>query len=208
MAKVLMYGAAFNPITFAHLLTAEIVRNRRGFDKVLFTPSSTKRRDKSDKLIGDEHRLEMLKLSVADNAHFEVCDLELTNPIWESKTEYTLRHYKELNPEDDVYFLIGADNLAGLPDWDNGEELVRDNKFIVMARDNFDMVEIIAKNKILRKYESNFDLLHKGIRMDISSTMVRDNTEIGLSTKYLLPEACIAYIEANGLYGFVKEVTV
>ena len=203
MAKVLMYGASFNPITYAHLLTAELVSTRRKFDKVLFTPVSMKRKDKSKNLISDEHRLSLLKLAVSDNDKFEVCDIELRNPAWDSKTEVTLRKYKESNPGDEVYFLMGADNLATISTWDNAEALVANNKFIVMARDNFDMAGIIAKDVLLRKYEDNFDLIHKGIQMDISSTLVRSNIEIGLSARYLLPDVCIDYIEENGLYGHV-----
>ena len=205
MAKVLMYGASFNPVTYAHLLTAELVSNRRKFDKVLFTPVSMKRKDKSKNLISDEHRLSLLKLAVSDNDKFEVCDIELRNPAWDSKTEVTLRKYKESNPGDEVYFLMGADNLATISTWDNAEALVANNKFIVMARDNFDMAGIIAKDVLLRKYEDNFDLIHKGIQMDISSTLVRSNIEIGLSARYLLPDVCIDYIEENGLYGHVVE---
>lgn len=202
MAKVLMYGASFNPVTYAHLLTAELVSSRRKFDKVMFTPVSIKRKDKSKHLIGDDHRLELLKLAVEDNEKFYICDIELRNPAWESKTEVTLRKYKEENPDDDVYFLMGADNLATISSWDNAHDLIAYNKFVVMARDNFDMAGIIAKDPLLRKYEDNFDLIHKGIQMDISSTLVRSNIEIGLSARYLLPDRCIEYIKDNELFGF------
>ena len=204
MAKVLIYGASFNPVTYAHLLTAELVRSRRKFDRVLFTPVSMKRKDKSKNLISDEHRLNLLKLAVGDNDTFGVCDIELRNPAWESKTEVTLRKYKEENPDDEVYFLMGADNLATISKWDNAEALVANNKFVVMARDQFDMAGMIAKDTLLRKYEDNFDLIHKGIQMDISSTLVRSNIEIGLSARYLLPDVCIDYIKEYELFGYVS----
>jgi nicotinate-nucleotide adenylyltransferase len=198
--KSVIYGAAFNPISYAHLLTAEIVMNRRNIDKVLFTPSSFKRRDKSKNLISDEHRLEMVKMAIEDNEKFDYCDIELTNPAWESKTEIVLKKYKEKNPDEEVYFLMGADNLQTLSTWDNSTSLVRDNKFIVVARDGYDMLEIIATNPLLSKYEENFDLIHKGIQMDISSTLIRDNASINKSMRYLLPDKCIQYIKENNLY--------
>lgn len=198
--KVCLFGGTFNPITYSHLLTAEIVMNRRPIDKVLFTPSSLRRRDVEDGLISDEHRLEMIKLAVIDNERLGFCDIELKNLAWLSKTEVVLKKYKEQNPDEEVYFLMGADNLKEISTWDNSEDLVKENKFIVVSVYGYDMLEIIAKDPLLRKYENNFDLMHKGIQMDINSKMIRENVSIDKSIKYMLPEKCISYIKDNNLY--------
>lgn len=199
MAKYGFLGSSFDPITNGHLVSAQEMMVRVGLDKVFFMPSSTKRTDKNINAY-DEHRLNMIKLAIEGNEKFDIEDCELKAQPWEIYTYFTMKHLKEKYPNDELYFMMGADLLAQLPEWKYGRELIAENKFIVIRRNNIDMHEVIASNKILRKYERNFILIYRGVDNNISSTYIREEFEMGNDPRYLMPEPVYHYIKKNGLY--------
>jgi nicotinate-nucleotide adenylyltransferase len=123
---------------------------------------------------------------------------------WEVYTVFTMQHFKKIYPGDDVYFIMGADLLVDIADgkWKHDEELISQNKFIVMARDEIDMVKTISRSPLLRNHDdgSRFHLIDKGLAMEISSTYIRDEFSKGGEPRYLLPDACYDYIQEHELY--------
>lgn len=201
--KIGIYGSSFDPITNVHLWTASTIAQRCKLDKVIFLPCSSKRQDKQMHT-SDEHRMTMLKLAVADNAKFEVDDYEFQQLGWEIATYQTLRHYREKFDKDDIYFIMGADLLVdiGQGKWKKSAELVKENKFIVMARNHIDMLSVIGRSPILRHADDGqtFHLVDKGLAMEISSTYVREEFMLGGEARYLIPEAVYSYIQKHQLY--------
>jgi len=81
------------------------------------------------------------------------------------------------------------------------EQLIRSNKFIIMARESVNMLETIAKSPLLRNYDDGrFQMLDKGLAMEISSTYIREEFSRGGEPRYLLPESCYNYIKEHKLY--------
>jgi nicotinate-nucleotide adenylyltransferase len=203
MAKIGIYGSSFDPITNVHLWTASTVAHRCHLDKVIFLPCSNKRRDKK-MMTEDEHRLKMIQLAIKDNEKFITDDFELKQDAWKITTYETLKHFKKLYKNDDIYFIMGADLLVDIGNgkWGNGDLLIRENNFIVMARNGIDMLKVISKSPILRNNDdgSTFHLLDKGLAMEISSTYIREEFALGREPRYLLPESCYDYIKEHCLY--------
>ncbi|WP_257347615.1 nicotinate (nicotinamide) nucleotide adenylyltransferase [Pseudalkalibacillus decolorationis] len=203
MGKIGIYGSSFDPVTNVHLWTASTVAHRCKLDKVIFLPCSSKRKDKVMKT-NDEHRWDMLQLALTDNPKFKVDDYEMKSEAWEVYTYFTMEHFKKKYPNDEVYFIMGADLLQDIADgqWKYSEELISTNKFIVMARDGVDMLKTIASSPILRNHDdgTRFHLIDKGLAMEISSTYIREEFARGGEPRYLLPEACYQYIKENSLY--------
>jgi nicotinate-nucleotide adenylyltransferase len=203
MAKIGIYGSSFDPITNVHLWTASTVAHRCHLDKVIFLPCSNKRRDKK-MMTEDEHRLKMIQLAIKDNEKFITDDFELKQDAWKITTYETLKHFKKLYKNDDIYFIMGADLLVDIGNgkWGNGDLLIRENNFIVMARNGIDMLKVISKSPILRNNDdgSTFHLLDKGLAMEISSTYIREEFALGREPRYLLPESCYDYIKEYCLY--------
>lgn len=201
--KIGIYGSSFDPITNVHLWTASTIAHRKRLDRVIFLPSSKKRHDKSVH-VSDEHRIAMIRMAIQDNAKFELDEYELSVLAGKHYTFYTMEYFKEKFPNDDVYFIMGADLLVDIAEgkWSHGEELISRNKFIVMARDGIDMLSVIAKSPMLRNHDDGdrFQLVDKGLAMEISSTYIREEFARGGEPRYLLPDACYFYIQKNGLY--------
>jgi nicotinate-nucleotide adenylyltransferase len=200
--KIGVYGSSFDPITNVHLWTASTICHRKKLDKILFLPSAKERRDKSLQG-GDEHRTEMVKLAIADDPRFELSTEEMNAPIGQQYTYYTMQRLKKQYPDDELYFVMGADILVdiGNGSWVKGEKLVEEHQFIVMARDGIDMLKTISASPLLRNADDGrFHLVDKGLAMEISSTYIRQEFSRGGEPRYLLPESCYQYIMRHGLY--------
>ncbi|MCA0993351.1 nicotinate (nicotinamide) nucleotide adenylyltransferase [Pseudalkalibacillus hwajinpoensis] len=202
MAKIGIYGSSFDPITNVHLWTANTIANRCKLDKVVFLPCSNKRRDKTIKT-SNEDRWNLLSLATKNNDTFVLSDYEINQEGWHLTTYETLSHFKKIYPDDEIYFIMGADLLVDIAEgrWGKSEKLIKENKFIVMARDGIDMLKAISSSPLLRNNDDGtFHLLDKGIAMEISSSYIRDELSMGGAPRYLLPDDCYDYILANSLY--------
>lgn len=200
--KIGIYGSSFDPVTNVHLWTASTVAHRKKLDYVIFLPSSSKRLDKQMQT-QNEHRVEMVKLAIEKNSKFILDDYELGVLPGDHYTYYTMEHFKELFPDAELYFIMGADLLVdiGKGKWRWAEELISRNQFIVMARNGIDILGAISQSAILRNHDDGrFQLLDKGLSMEISSTYIRQEFAMGGEPQYLLPDACYDYIKEKGLY--------
>lgn len=65
--QVGLLGGNFNPIHHAHLMIAEQVGQKMGFDEVHLLPSYLPPHVDEKKTIDSEHRLAMVKLAIEDN---------------------------------------------------------------------------------------------------------------------------------------------
>lgn len=201
MGRFGIFGSACDPITIGHLVTMEMVIDRRGLDGIILVPSSDKRRDKERDLTPNEHRLNMIELAILDNEKIQVSTVEMDASGWETYTYETMNKLKEQYPNDELLFVMGADNLASITKWHKGRELIENNDFIVMGREGYDMAEIIARDSFLVKNEHRFDCLSKGFSIETSSTLIRSRIQDGLSVRYLVPQLALEYALKNNLYG-------
>ncbi|MDR0268121.1 nicotinate (nicotinamide) nucleotide adenylyltransferase [Paenibacillus sp.] len=203
MTKIGVYGSSFDPITNVHLWTASTIAHRCKLDQVIFLPCSSKRPDKIMN-VSDEHRWKMIVMAIEGNDKFIADDYEMKQAGWEIATYLTLKHFKERFPNDEIYFIMGADLLLDIGEgkWKKSEELIQENKFIVMARDGVNMLSAISKSPILRNADDGhtFHLIDKGLAMEISSSYIRDEFKKGGEPRYLMPDRCYDYIQANRLY--------
>ncbi|MDR7316143.1 nicotinate-nucleotide adenylyltransferase [Brevibacillus nitrificans] len=211
--RIGIYGSSFDPITYSHLFTAATVARRRRLDKVIFVPCSSLRHDKKLQT-DDEHRLNMLKMALETSTHkknslgeplFEISTVEMDALPGETYTYDTMIHLRKKYPNDELYFIMGSDLLAGLSNWGNAEKLVSQFQFIVMSREGYPSADLIAEDPLLRNHDEHFLIMSKGINMGISSTYIRDEIRKGGDPSFLLPDACLQYIYEKGIYREIRE---
>ena len=91
--------------------------------------------------------------------------------------------------QDELYLIMGADNIISFDKWKNYQELLK-YKIIVMNRDNVDI------DSYIKKYKSdNFIVVNDYKFIDVSSSEIRKN----LDNKYI-DERVLKYIKEKGLY--------
>ena len=178
-----VYVGSFNPVHIGHIDVANYLINNNYIDKVLIIPT-LEYWDKQN-LAPLNDRINMLKLLETDlinidnkhNSYNYTCDLmkALSNEL-----------------DDELYLIIGADNIINFDKWKNYKDLLK-YKIIVMKRGNID------SNGYIEKFNTNnFIVVDDYEYIDISSTDIRNG-----NNKYLNPKV-LKYIKENNLYGNCK----
>ena len=118
--KIGVFGGSFNPPHKMHLNIGLELVNKQYVDKVIYVPTGSKYKYKNN-LLPDKNRLEMLEILTKTHEYLDVNDYELKDEV--VYTCETLAYFKELYPNDDIYFVCGADNLSYIDKWKNGEDI-------------------------------------------------------------------------------------
>lgn len=186
MKKIGLLGGTFDPPHIGHLIIADDVYHELGLDEVWFIPSQIPPHKNAASVSADK-RLEMVEKATSDRDYFFVKGIELqrTGP---SYTIDTIKQLKELYPDIDFYFIIGADMVEYLPQWQAIDELIHAIQFVGVKRPGFDLVTPYP----VRLVDS--------LVVDISSSDVRSRIKARRPVRYLLPESVDRYIREHKLY--------
>ncbi|MBO5004110.1 MAG: nicotinate (nicotinamide) nucleotide adenylyltransferase [Clostridia bacterium] len=199
MKKYAFFGGSFNPPTIAHKTCAETILQDFELDKLFFVPVGD--RYKKDGLINEKYRYEMLKLICKENQKLDVCDIELNTNI-NYKAIDVFRLIKNKYKNDEIYFIMGADNFENILNWKEYRELISNYRFILLNRNKINLEKLICQNEILNKYRNNFYCINNMKEIEISSTFIRNKIKIGEIEliKDMLDVNVLQYIEKNELY--------
>jgi len=184
---LIVFGGAFNPPTVAHQNIVKKLLSTFLGSQVLILPVGDDYH-KPD-LIPFHYRIDMLNLLVEGIDNVIVSQLER-----DSGYRGTLVSLNELSKVyEDVHFVIGSDNLAGLKKWINYVDLLERFPFIVMTRDQAPTEKDAEEMFSHLKHHFIFVRFDE----DASSTKVRSNQS---SRKKYLTEKVHQYIIKNHLY--------
>ena len=190
--KIGFLGGSFDPVHFGHLLAAQDAFEQHKLDRLILVPAAQAPLKPNDVQSSAEDRLAMLRAAVEWDRRFEISDLELRR----GGVSYTIdsaRHFRKLYPNDELYWVIGGDQLPKLHLWKDVAELAWLVEFIFLERPGF---SVKAQPEIagLRLHRCDGHLLA------ISSTELRERTRQNLSLDYFVPHKAIIYIREHSLY--------
>jgi nicotinate-nucleotide adenylyltransferase len=190
--KIGLLGGSFDPVHFGHLLAAQDAYEQHHLDRLIFVPAAQAPLKPNDVQSSATDRLAMLRSAIEWDRRFEVSDVELRR----GGVSYTIdsaRHFRALYPHDDLYWIIGGDQLPKLHLWRDIAELAKLVQFIFLERPGY---PVKAEPSIpgLRLHRCDGHLLA------ISSTELRERTRRDLSLDYFVPHKAIIYIRQHDLY--------
>ena len=190
--KIGFLGGSFDPVHFGHLLAAQDAFEQRQLDRLILVPAAQAPLKPNDVQSSADDRLAMLRAAVEWDKRFEISDVELRR----GGVSYTIdsaRYFRALYPDDDLYWVIGGDQLPSLHLWKDIHELARLVEFIFLERPGF---PIKAQPNIpgLRLHRCDGHLLA------ISSTELRERIRRNLSLDYFVPHKAIVLIKEHALY--------
>lgn len=197
MEKIGFFGGSFNPVTFAHINLAKEIVDSCNLDKLIFVPMSDFY-EKED-LIEFKFRYDMLNLICSKIKKFEVSDIENKK---HSKLyaidifEIIKKQYKN----DDIYYIMGTDNLEKIESWKGYNDLVSKYKYIILERKENAFETIVNSNIDIKKHKENFKIVSNCKYNNISSSLVRDKIKKNENISELVPEKIETYIRKNNLY--------
>ena len=180
--KIGVYIGSFNPPHIGHIDVANYLLSNGYIGKILIVP--TLNYWNKQNLIDIKHRINMLKKIENNNI---IIDDENNKYIY---TYELMRKLKQIYKQDELYLILGADNIINFDKWKNYQELLK-YKIIIMNRDNIDI------NKYIKKYNTNnFIVINDYKSIKISSTEIRNNLN-----EEFLDKKILEYIKTNKLYG-------
>ena len=196
-----IFGGTFDPVHYGHLLLAETCREQCRLDRVLFLPASIPPHKQTWRLTPAERRVEMLRLATGGHEAFLVSELEIQRG-GVTYTVDTLTALRQQQPQDELFFLMGADSLRDLPTWREAARICELAVPVVVRRrdtpepDFGVLADMASASRLeqIRRHQVQMPLV------EFSSTAIRQAVAGGRSIRYQTPRAVEVYIQTQGLY--------
>ncbi len=134
MKKIAILGGTFNPVHNGHLKLAENTWRQFSLDEFWFLPSPNPPHKQGRTITDFSHRFEMTKLAIRKYPSFVCSDFE-TRRTGKSYTSDTLTELKQLHPDTEFYFVMGADSFYEFGNWHEPETISKLATIIVADRD-------------------------------------------------------------------------
>lgn len=191
MRRIGIFGGTFDPPHVGHLVTAVNVRHALDLDVVLLVVANDPWQKSGERRITPAaDRLALVLAAVGDVDGLEASDLELRRG-GTSYTADTLAELHALEPDAELFLVLGSDAAAGLPTWERADEVRVGATVVVVTRPGAEQGEPPA-GWSWTSVETP--------RLEVSSTDLRQRVIDGRPLDYLLTPAVIDCIEARGLY--------
>ena len=189
--RVGIMGGTFDPIHHGHLVAASEVASLYGLHEVIFVPTGEPWQKSERQVSPAEHRYLMAVIATASNPRFWVSrvDIDRDGPTY---TIDTIRDIAALHPDDELYFITGADALNQILSWKDAAAALHLAHFVGVTRPGYEL--------------SDAHLPHDSVRLldvpalAISSSGCRERVAAGRPVWYLVPDGVVQYINKHRLY--------
>ncbi|MBQ4313323.1 MAG: nicotinate-nucleotide adenylyltransferase [Clostridia bacterium] len=195
--KIAMLGGTYDPIHNGHIALGRHFADLLGLDRVLIVPTRVPPH-KEATATPQDMRLEMCRLAALEDERMEASDIELRRDGL-SYSYLTVCSLREMYKDAELYLIIGADMFMSLETWYKYDLLKELVTFCAVPRDDVSASEL-RDHAARLEAEGARTIISDGMKMDISSTEIRDALAKGESIEGKVPERVEWYILANGLY--------
>ncbi len=191
-------GGTFDPVHRGHLALAGAARDELGLEQVLFVPAGQPWRKTGQEIGANEDRLAMLRLALEGDPSFQIATLELERS-GASYTADTLEALAAPRRGDEMYFIVGQDALADLPNWVRPERILELARLAVARRPEVSAEALEeAQRRVPALRERVFRL--KMSAVEVSATEIRERVRRGQPIRGMVPAAVEGYIREHRLY--------
>lgn len=188
MAKsIVVMSGSFNPPTIAHHKTMLAAVETLDANKGIYVPTAAKdlrykmrKAGFPEEVLSEEIRTAMLNAMAEDDSRLEVSDVECRHPKWYAME--TMKYFREIYPEAELYYLIGSDNLAMFLRSKRLTEFLENFHYAVVVRDGDETDPVLMANPDAWVQRDRFEVIPSPMEKDgISSTAVREKFRKGES---------------------------
>ena len=195
-----IFGGTFDPPHVGHLLAVVDACERLALDRLVFVPAAVQPLKADARPTAGDHRLEMVRLLVGDDARFSVDPIEIARAGL-SFTVDTLADYERQHADAERFFLVGADALVTFTKWREPDRVLRLARLVVLRRaveggePSGDELRALAATA-----GAEPPITLETRRIDVSSTEVRERVRASRSIRGFVPDAVADFIERTRLY--------
>lgn len=199
--KIGIMGGTFDPVHNGHLMLGHAAYKAFSLDQIWFMPNGNPPHKKSETIKSTaEDRMKMTSLAIAPFPEFVLQPYEALRA--EVSCSYqTMEHFSKIYPDDEFYFIIGADSLMAIETWIHPERIFPTCTILATYRN-----EVKTKEEMNRQIQYLSEKYHAKIRlletplMPVSSHELRASLQSGDSVSEYMPVAVCSYIKQHHLY--------
>ena len=166
-------GGTFDPIHNGHLLMAEEAKERLKLVMVLFVPAGQPWLKVSTPISAAEHRLEMVRLAIANKPYFQLSTMEVERPGPSYTVDTVAELQGQLGDGDELFFILGWDSLAELPQWQEPSRIIGMCQLVVVPRPGYPRPKLKKLEAVIPGLSQRVMLMDKP-EINISAEVIRD----------------------------------
>ena len=164
----------------------------------------------------------MVALALQGERRFVASNVELLSPLEKNYSIDTVAQVRnQLHPSDELFFIMGADQFAEFRTWRDSDRLLESVAVVVVSRPGLAIEELLkgcdqkiqraikrlpgdARKRagLSRRFSAVPPVIYlvSDLKIDISSTSIRDRISAGRWVRGVLDPAVADYIRKNRLY--------
>jgi nicotinate-nucleotide adenylyltransferase len=200
--RIALFGGTFDPVHLGHTTVAAVAAEHIRAEKIVFIPARRSPLKDTFPEAGDDDRVKMITLAIAESEKFQLSDCELKKAE-PSYTIETIRKFQtDFASETSLYWLVGADTIDELPRWYQIVELIDQCYICAMYRAGCEPPDFTKFAHIwgLQRVQKLQQNVIRTPLIDISSTEIRRRLTAGRDVTDMLHPRVADYIRTHGLY--------
>ncbi len=218
MKRIAYYGGSFDPVHIGHLTIAKALLDQFGLDEFVFIPAFHAPHKVRLTPTSAYDRYAMLCLVTQNEPSVRVSKMEIEMPERPYSVE-TLGRIKAERPDDEIFFVMGADSWMDITTWREWETVLTMTNHIVITRPGveigFSHVTDEIRSKIV-DIRGNFNAKSQSreaakdkrqiyitdlVNLNISATKIRSKIRANeLSWREDVPAEVANYVEKYQIY--------
>ena len=197
--KIGILGGTFDPFHKGHFMLAKTAYEQFSLDEMWIMPNGNPPHKRTIEQTDFSIRCEMIRYAIKEATYMALCDYEGSEDSYHF-TYQTLGAFRELYPEYDFYFVIGADSLRDFPTWREPAVIAKLCTLLVACRDEAGVAELEAKIAEIEQCFGAKCLIMNSPKIDAASSEIRKMVAEGKDISAYVGNEVSDYIQKEKLY--------
>ena len=197
--RIGILGGTFDPFHKGHFLLAKTAYEQFKLDEVWIMPNGNPPHKRNIEQTDFEIRCEMIRLSIKEAPYMVLCDYEGSEDSYHF-TYQTLGEFKKMYPDDEFYFIIGADSLRDFPTWREPGIISQLCTLLVACRDESGIADLKLKIAEMNERFGAECLIMNSPKVDAASSEIRVMVSEGKDIADYVGKEVAEYIKNEKLY--------
>jgi nicotinate-nucleotide adenylyltransferase len=198
--RIGIMGGSFNPIHNGHLAITRKAKKEFDLDQIIFVPTGKPPHKALEELAPKNARYQMVLKAISRYPSYRVSRVELDRRGYTFAIDTLQRLTAEIGEKHQLYYIVGMDSINEILEWKKPLELFNYCDFIVATRPKTRIRTLKRMLKFPPLSSRKQQIFVIEVKMDLSSSQIRERIKAGKSVKRFLPKAVLEYIERRGLY--------